>query len=313
MTLRDEIDTALQEKGDSQHLIVKGYQAVMAQRRNVAQDILESWEAHKPFVRLAGLRRDVFKTEAGLRPRLLSDLERRASIQAQAYREIVSNTRQLWADIMKTHPVALASKHSLFESYQALKAERNALAYGIEENPSLYRPFLFVKRSQGKLQDFWGQEIDPKDRFLTQSLKQHAAEHQRCQLEASFEEKLELKERETYVKVKLYREMEGQVGCLFRLLKSGKETALFPQEQLSSVRWEIVQVRDSLALQIVTEKDACETFFKRLQISPDKLFQHATFGEVRETAHQYHACQDLRKKSSSIWHSRKDRCHPPRS
>ena len=137
------------------------YQQLFEQKEQAAKEILEDWGNHLPYVRLAGIRRDVLEVDAGLRSRLLSDMEHRASVSAQGYMGLVRGTRSLWSRIEATHPGALSQTHELYGDYSNLKSKRDFLASVIHEDPRLYRQFFGVKKKENSEthKDYWGEKV----------------------------------------------------------------------------------------------------------------------------------------------------------
>lgn len=298
-TLREEIEGSLAPNAPLyKHGSFKGYQALLAQKKEVAKEIASDWDAHAPFARTAGLRRDVLEVEAGLRQRTLSDLEHRASLQVQGYIDLVRETHQIWKIISATHPPVLAKQHKLYRDYQTLKADRDSLAYIAQENPKLYRPFLRVSKNDGgSWRDYWRNEVSSKDRFIVYSLSQHAKAHEKTAREKAFEEGLNAEKRESYQLVKAYAQATTEAASLFHVLKGSKEWA-FSKEELQHLFREKAELRDKLALQIVSENDKHQPFLEKLKTLEDKLLEHATRGEVRKTVRAYESEKDMTQRAA---------------
>ncbi|MDZ4322556.1 MAG: AAA family ATPase, partial [Alphaproteobacteria bacterium] len=152
VNLREEMEGALDPKTPLyKHPSYPAYQLCFEEKKRVASTLLEDWKSHAPYIRLSGLRKDVLEVEAGLRPRLLSDLEYRASLQVQGYMDITLQTRTLWKEIWEpkaqTHPGALSTSHHRYEDYKILKTERDSLAFVFQENQRLYAPFFRVTKA----------------------------------------------------------------------------------------------------------------------------------------------------------------------
>jgi len=175
----------------TKHESYAAYQTCFEEKKRVAENIVKDWDNHAPYVKLAGIRKDVLEVEAGFRPRLLSDLEHRASIQVQGYMDLVRETRDLWKTISQTHPAALATSHPLYDDYKAKKTERDSLAAVFQENPRLYSPFFKVTKDEtGNMRDYWGDELDKSSRVYFAAVKSHAAAHHKTQLQNIFYERL---------------------------------------------------------------------------------------------------------------------------
>ena len=127
--LREKIGSSLKPNASFwKHPESKNYKDLLDQKKEIASEILFNWKDHLPYTRLAGFRKDTLEIEVGFRQRTLSDLEQRASIQAQGYMDLVRETQKLWKTILETYPPALAKNHPLYPTYKKLTEERNSLA-----------------------------------------------------------------------------------------------------------------------------------------------------------------------------------------
>ncbi|OZA41408.1 MAG: hypothetical protein B7X84_08015 [Alphaproteobacteria bacterium 17-39-52] len=298
--LREKVEESLKPNTPFyKHQDYKNYQASLTQKKEIASEILSNWDHHLPYTRLAGLRRDVLEVEVGLRQRTLSDLEHRASIQAQGYMDLVRKTRELWKIITKTHPPIFAKHHDLYEDYQKLRIERDSLAAVFAENPKLYRPFLRVTQDKdSKFKDYWNNPVEDKDRFMNLSIKQHAAFHLNSQYQKDFEERISLGDREFYQTVKSYKEASSEAAAFYHLCRDKTKTFFLPQEVLKHRFQETCATRDTLALEIVRLFDAHQPFFEKLKIQESKLLTHATSGEIREKVRAYTSEKDVLTRAS---------------
>jgi phage/plasmid primase-like uncharacterized protein len=279
------------------------YQTCLAEKKEVAREILAQWTEHKPYVRLAGIRREVLEVEAGLRQRTLSDLEHRASIHAQSYMDLARHTRDLWRDITSTHPPFMAKQHPQYAAYEELKAERNSLAALLHETPALYRPFLRVTpvergcAREGPFQDYWGYRVSPQDRFIWRGIPQHAKEHATAQQQKAFEERLTPEEARAYGRLKAYQESAKEAASLYHFLKQPQQETTVSREEMTTRFQEICLARDALAHELAQNMSVSQGFLDRLRIYEGKILAHATAGEVRETIAGYHAAQEVDTKA----------------
>ena len=298
--LREKIENSLKPNMPFyKHQDYKSYQASLNQKKEIASEILLNWDYHLPYTRLAGLRRDVLEVAVGLRQRTLSNLEHRASIQAQGYMDLVRETRELWKTITKTHPPIFAKHHDLYEDYQKLRIERDSLAAVFAENPKLYRPFLRVRQDKdAQFKDYWNNPVEDKDRFMCLSIKQHAATHLNSQYQKDFEERLSLGNKEFYQTVKSYKEASSEAAAFYYLCKDTTKTFFLPQEMLRHRFQETCATRDTLALQIIRFHDAHQPFFEKLKIQENKLLTNATSGEIREKVRAYTSEKDVLTRAS---------------
>ena len=297
-TLREEMDS------DQDHSIPlykhpahSTYQAFFEEKGRVAAEILNNWQAHAPYVRLAGIRKDILEVEAGLRPRLLSDLEHRASVHVQGYMDLVRETRVLWHTISQTHPGALAKSHALYEEYQSQKSERDSIASIMHETPKLYAPFFKVTRDEasGNDTDYWGETVTKESRVYFTAVKDHASAHHKSQLQSLFYERLSQEQKSHYDDVKAYVHARNAAAAIYsHLKKEGKESTISPDNSLSLETFHLHQAkRDASALKLVDSPAQYQEFFPLLNVKEDKLLEHAVAGELREKIHAYGDEQDI--------------------
>ncbi|MBS0186008.1 MAG: MobA/MobL family protein [Proteobacteria bacterium] len=287
--LREKIGSSLKSNASFwKHPEFKNYKNLLDQKKEMASEILSNWKEHLPYTRLAGLRKDTLEIEVGLKSRPLSDLEQRASIQAQGYMDLVRETQHLWKTILETYPPVLTKNHPLYPTYKKLQEERNSLAAVFAENLNLYRPFLKVaKNKEGQYKDYWNNVVEAKDRFMALSLKKHAVVHIDSQQQKAFEDRLSLEYKEFYKNIKYYKDASSEATALYKLCKNQTKIFCLSPEMLKHSFQEICVRRDSSALQIVRNYETHQLFLEQFKIQESKLFTHATFGEIREKARTY--------------------------
>jgi len=279
------------------------YQAFFEEKKGVAEEILKDWPSHEPYVRMLGIRKDVLEVEAGFRPRLLSDLEHRASFQVQGYMDLVNQTRTLWKTISETHPGVLAKPHPLYEDYASSKAERDSIASILQESPRLYSPFFRVTKDEfsGEVTDYWGEKIEDGARVYFAGVKSHAEAHHRSQLQNLFYERLSHEQKANYDEMKAYVSARNEAATIYSHLKK-QETAsvqVTTPEGISLDQFHEKQTtRDALALKIVESPEKYQTFFAVLKVKEDKLLAHAVTGELREKVQAYAIESDISKRAS---------------
>lgn len=324
-TLREEMEGSL----ESEQLLYKhpsylAYQKLFEEKKQIAGDILKDWDNHNPYVRLAGIRRDVLEVEAGLRPRLLSDLEHRASIQVQGYMDLVRQTRSLWKTISETHPAALSQSHPLYEDYKALKTERDSLAFIFQENLKLYTPFFKTTKvcpsikpragsrvssgdeGSGDYKDYWGETIAKENRVFISSIRSHAEAHYGSQLQDLYIKKLSSEEKEHYDLAKSYADTRNQAAAIYSHLqvqqKNQSQTrvqVVSPGSLITIEKFhELQSQRDALALKIVELPEKYQSYFEHFKIKEEKLLEHAVAGELREKVQAYASEENISKKAT---------------
>jgi ATP-dependent exoDNAse (exonuclease V) alpha subunit len=279
------------------HASYAAYQTCFEEKKRISENILKDWNNHAPYVKLAGIRKDVLEVEAGFRPRLLSDLEHRASIQVQGYMDLVRETRDLWKTIGQTHPGTLASSHKLYESYKAKKTERDSLASVFQENTRLYSPFFKVTKDEmGNMKDYWGEDVTKETRVYQASIKLHAEAHRRSQAQRIFYERLNQDQKAYYDEVKAYVNARNEAAAIYGYLRKEAETPKEDSAHMSpsfqnSRTFEQFRgsqaKRDQLALKLVESPAHYQPFFNILKVKEDKLLDHAVAGEIREKVEAY--------------------------
>ena len=294
VSLREEMEGALNSKTLLyNHPSYPAYQLCFEEKKLVASSILEDWKAHAPYTRLAGLRKDVLEVEVGLRPRLLSDLEYRASLQVQGYMDLVLQTRTLWKEICQTHPASLSSSHHRYEDYKSLKTERDSLASVFQENQGLYAPFFRISRdeSSGEIKDFWGETITNNSLVYWAGVKSHADSHFKSQMEKLTYERIPDDQKPHFGVVKEYVQIRNEAAAIYGHIQKQKDISVQDnpvqetsyQSILTLEKFHDLQKRrDQLALKIVDSPEKYQPFFETLKIKEDKLLNHAVGGELRE-------------------------------
>jgi ATP-dependent exoDNAse (exonuclease V) alpha subunit len=302
VTLREEMESSLDPSTPlHKHGSYPAYQTFFEEKKRVAETILKDWQNHVPYVRLAGIRKDVLEVEAGLRPRLLSDLEHRAEIQVQGYMDLVNETRTLWNTISQTHPGALGKSHVLYEDYQKHKVERDSIASVIQENSKLYTPFLRVtKNEEGEMFTYWGECVTKETRVYISAVKSHAEAHHRSQRQSLYYEGLTSEQKGHYDVVQAYVQTRNETAALYSHLQKQKENTLqvtSPESVLSMKTFHELQTkRDTLALQIIESSEQHQVFFEILKIKEDKLLEHATAAEFRGLIFHYTSATTLEER-----------------
>jgi ATP-dependent exoDNAse (exonuclease V) alpha subunit len=307
VTLREEMEGALDPKTPLyKHPSYPAYQLCFEEKKRVASTLLEDWKAHAPYTRLAGLRKDVLEVEAGLRPRLLSDLEYRASLQVQGYMDLTLQTRTLWKEICQTHPGSLATSHHRYEDYKILKIERDSLAAVFQENQRLYAPFFRVTKAcprvpsgneaSGEIKDFWGEAITNDSRVYWTGVKSHAEAHFKSQRERLTYERIPDDQKPHFDVVKDYVKTRNEAAAVYGHIQKQKDNPeqdypvqeSSPQSILTFEKFHDLQKRrDELALKIVDSPNHYQPFFDALKLREDKLLTHAVAGELREKVALY--------------------------
>jgi Toprim domain len=289
VTLREEMEGSLpstQPQPLPKHPSYAAYQSLFEEKKRVAETILKDWQNHLPYVRLAGIRQDVLEVDAGLRPHLLSDLEHRASLQVQLYRDHVQQARTLWQSISPTHPGSLVKSHPLYGEYHSHQTERNSIAAVIQENLTLYAPFFRVTKDEqtGELADYWGEKVEKDSRVFLTCVNTHAAAHQHSQAQRIFYERLTPEDKGHFDAVKAYVAVRNDAAALYGYLK--KQAAPSNLESFHSLQ----KQRDELALKLVSSVslEKLQPFLPVLKVPENKLLDHARAGELRQKLPQRH-------------------------
>jgi ATP-dependent exoDNAse (exonuclease V) alpha subunit/phage/plasmid primase-like uncharacterized protein len=272
--------------------VYDAYQQLFEQKEEAAKEILADWEGHLPYVRLAGIRRDVLEVDAGLRHRLLSDVEYRASISAQGYMGLVREARSLWSKIEATHPGALSQSHELFKDYAELKSKRGFLASVIHENPRLYRQFFSVKQEENTEthHDYWGEKVLPDDMVYFVGVKDQAKAHYREHARNNYYEGLTDSQKQDFKLVESYVQLRNQAATIYGQLKTldGNAVLISSSTLITQDEFKRTQsCRDELALQLVSSNGQLQTHLEQLKIDENKLLEHAICGQTRAIVKDY--------------------------
>jgi ATP-dependent exoDNAse (exonuclease V) alpha subunit len=291
-TLREEMEWASdQSKAKGPY---DAYQQLFEQKEETAKDILADWENHLPYIRLAGIRRDVLEVDAGLRTRLLSDLEHRTSIHAQGYMDLTRQTRDLWSKISETHPGNLATAHELYHDYKSIKSERDFMASVLMENPRLCRQFFKVEKlntEKGEsYKDYWGETLKPDERVGFAGVKDHADAHYNEHARTTYYEGLSDDQKHGFKLVESYLNARNSAATIYSHLKKlqGSTLQVSGSQLISHEEFKKYQEqRDTLALQIVSPGVQVQAHFEHLKVDEEKLLDHAIGGQTRELIKTY--------------------------
>lgn len=273
--LREEMDGNWNPKEPlTKHPSYKGYQVCFEQKKEVAGLILQEWEKHKPFARLAGIRKDVLEVETGVRKRLLSDVEQRAYAQFKEYARAAHTARDLWERIQQTHPGVLAKSHLLYSEYKDQKYKRDGLAHEMVPSPKLYRQFFFEDSSEKKL--YWA------------SLTYQAKDYEKSHSEVTYIQSLDKASRASYRLLQSYCDTRNQAAAFYGEIKKQGEASVQITDAEKLLQFKERQLkRDEFALKVVLNMEACAPHFDRFNFKEDALLKQATNAEIRNYAREY--------------------------
>lgn len=279
------------------------YQLLFEQKEEAAKEILADWGNHLPYVRLAGIRRDVLEVDAGFRTRLLSDLEHRASISAQGYMGMVREARKLWSTIEATHPGALSQTHELYGDYSEIKSKRDFMASIIHENPRLYRQFFGVKQEENTEihKDYWGGRVLAEDMVYFAGVKDQTKAHYKEHERNIYREGLTDQQKQDFDLVNSYLHMRNRAATVYGQIKKHEENSvqvssnsLVTQEEFRKCK----ALRDALALQIVSPGGQVQQHLELLKIDENKLLEHAIGGQTRALIKEYKEIHDVQTRAN---------------
>lgn len=260
------------------------YQQLLQQKGEVAKEILADWDNYVPYVRLAGIRRDVLEVDAGVRTRLLSDLEHRASAQAQGYMDLARQTKDLWGKISETHPGGLSMGHELYQDYKDLKSERDFMASVLMENPGLHRPFFKVEKVATETgdvyKDYWGDKLESEQRVSFAGVKAHSEAHYQEHARNTYYDGLTDSQKQDFKLVESYLSARNRTVAIYHELQ--KEGAVASLEITQGEFTKYQEQRDALALRIISPDVKVQGHFEHLKVDEDKLLDHAIGGQTRE-------------------------------
>jgi ATP-dependent exoDNAse (exonuclease V) alpha subunit len=288
--LREEMENTPHHK----HPGYDAYQHLFQQKAETAKEILGDWNDHLPYVRLAGIRRDVLEVDAGVRTRLLSDVEHRASIHTQGYVDLVRQTRYVWGKISETHPGNLSTAHELYADYKCVKSERDFMASVIMENPRLCRQFFKVEKviteAGESYKDYWGETLKPDERVGFAGVKDHAEAHYKEHARTTYYEDLSDLQKHDFKLVESYQNARNSAATIYSHLKKleGSDLKVSGSRLISQQEFKKYQgQRDTLALQIVSPDVNAQAHLEHLNVDEEKLLDHAIGGQTRELIRSY--------------------------
>ena len=117
----------------------KAYLEIKRDQIQLGKDILNDFDAHQTYIHQAGLTHEMLQYTTGQKLRPLSVAEQKAKLNVEIYGETANVARELWNEIkLSTNK----KEHPLYDDYQNLRAERDALAKDILYNYPLYREFV---------------------------------------------------------------------------------------------------------------------------------------------------------------------------
>ncbi|KKB96217.1 ATP-dependent RecD-like DNA helicase [Candidatus Arcanobacter lacustris] len=275
-----------------QHKSWKDFQNNINIRNDYAKEILKDWDNHSLFVTQINVRKSTIEVHAGVRDRLLSDIEVKASNTVGKYFDTSNQTRNLWQEIKTTHPGWLGKSHPSYQNYEENRKERDSLASVIAESPTLYRQFFKVtykdveilnednvtKTERIKL-DYFGIEIKGTHTRWATVTKQ-AEDHYKHELTIAKVDRLNPEDKEHYQIVKSYIQTRNNVVSYVANLKNTKNIFYFPKHESHALFKQEIASRDNLALKMVESPDKYERFFELFNINQDNLLDHAIRGEI---------------------------------
>ncbi len=274
------------------------YNELVQTRNQEAKDILKNWVQCSPFIYQTGIRKETLEQQIGIRKRLLSIPEQAALDLVENYFAISHKTRQQWKEISQTHPGVLSHHHTDYESYAKIKAERNELAYLIASDPEIHRPFFRIKAQEGVYITYHGTVYEKRPQGFKAVLAQADQYIFQKRIER-YETQLTLNERIAYKQVQEYRTLHYQAVATFKHLKEISSTATQPRilhaQQLKNQ--EIMQKRDQLAYEIISNYGNTRPLIERLGLKEEILLKHAVFGEVREMISSYKEVKGIEERT----------------
>ncbi|MEN8237014.1 MAG: AAA family ATPase, partial [Pseudomonadota bacterium] len=293
-----------------------GHEKLARLRQQAAAKIVNDWENHQVFAVQAGLRRDVLEVAAGLRQRILSELELEARAETLSYFASCAEKNQLWSEIKLTHPGSLAKDHALHEKYAALRSECYATAYKIASTPTLYKQFFKFEKleteaatdteTKVEFKDCLGRKWD-KLPVTWPTLQKHSEQYIESQKEDYYLKTLSGPDRAAYQLLQDYRSALKDAASSYHKLKELDKAAVTPTQSQRQVYADMLETtsaqRDLLAFKIVTEVIEPDRFLEHcyqdvLQLveNEDKLLRHAVAGEVREYLQSYTQAGDYQER-----------------
>ncbi|MEN8237051.1 MAG: MobA/MobL family protein [Pseudomonadota bacterium] len=298
---------------EEQDQLWSAYESFGQVLQEAALEIVNNWDEHHVFAAQANLRRDVLEVAAGLRQRLLSELELQARSEVMAYFDLCAEKNKLWSTIKATHPGSLAKEHELYPSYDALRDECYAAAYPIASTPSLYKQFFkFTKLEKAQsIADDPNSEAGPEFEYRDssgriwdkmpatwQALQGHSKQYIESQREDYYVNGLSEADRADYALMQGYMSAVKDVASSFHRLKELDTAAVTSTQTQRQVYQDVLDTaalkRDQLAFKIIEEVADPYRFLNRFATDVDKLLEeeakflrYAVAGEVRGHLQSY--------------------------
>jgi ATP-dependent exoDNAse (exonuclease V) alpha subunit len=280
------------KKAFTQHW--ESYQALKIERDGLAKTIARNWESHGLYVQQCHIPRETLEVHAGMKPKRLTEAEKRARDRVELYADATTKARDLWNKIKLTHSGGASRYHERYGEFEALRLERDSLASTLADNARLHRPFT-------------------KDNGVNwQAIKSQTEAHLQRGLEKSFYERLSEEEKTLYDQVQAYLQIRNQCTQVWHELKgkthlSGKidekgkqlennktpDRALKPWENDGFEAWKLLRdERDKQAAKITEQIKDARPFFERLKVSEDSIYQYAHCHQMRTLVNEFKENKD---------------------
>ncbi|MFN9001703.1 MAG: AAA family ATPase [Holosporales bacterium] len=251
------------------------------ERQLLGKHLLESWDEHKDFVRQAGISKETIAINSGIKPRPLSLAEQKAQITVEHYAVVAMKAREVWSEISRKSPGALAKTHPKYELYDQLRAERGSLANVIAASPAVHR--LFMRDYSSSLG--YG---------MATVQKQAEAYQRRLVQERLREEIRDPEQRKKLENIEKYihaRDLSAQTWQRLKQELKEVEGTLIPPMLSSEIDHvhTLFKERDILAHQIIQDFESYNQLAQSIKLSlvTEKLFLQAERGEKLDLIEKY--------------------------
>jgi nucleoside-triphosphatase THEP1 len=256
-------------------------------RESLAKEVLSGWDDCVPYLLASGFTQSQVEIHAGVRQRLLSEVEQVALQRVEDYRKIACETRKAWLDIKEACPVkVLAFQHEGWSRFEALRERRAELAYEIAGHPALHRPFFKVTASEQEGIPVYttrsGNVYEDRPTSFKTALK-HGDEYISRQKDSAYVSLLSPSEQQSYGEVLRLRNLMRSCAGLYKGWQESQQTGVISQVAESALRrlHEVRRERDLLAYRMMTSGKDYTPFLEKLSIDSVAILKHAASGEVR--------------------------------
>ncbi len=255
------------------------FKDVKAKRNQLAKMILTAWDEHKVFAGQAGLSRQYIERHVDGKV-MVSDAEKRAELNIAHFKAASEQVEYLHNSIRADVGDNDFSNHHHNIAYKNIVGERNQLAFIINEDSVLHRPFIKEEHLNWK------------------QIESLAKEHSIDSVISSEYEKLPDDEKPYFDNIARYVRLKHEYDDIWQeIATASKQTDGIN----SSINTKIEQMqlmeiqRQKLAHNIFQEQLAHETFFDLLDVNKDELHKESYTYQMNNLIAHYDNTDDYKQ------------------